>query len=361
MGTFCDIREILSTHKNRERGEWHEKILECIALWECKDKENFNFCHFALSSFYCGNYFSRKGERDLGADRSLCHYYGYCAVTVRAFWREGNDCGKDNKGKEKDINKAINGSQKKKNAIKNKEFSDIAQITEEDIKQLLIAYHVTASHVQVMIDSYKKEGIKQSPAYMWKAKGYLNFLILENKPRNLAVPLPQVTKITYQQNVEVNPLTEYEQMRQPSVVNAMYQEFLPVYKERMAGARHYYTKNLYMLESGICITNTSMKNAHQVLQVPIVFTGLVDERYSRYYRSAYEMKILLLDQVLSSEEYKQQISEMLKQMADEEGEDQEYFDDLALMVRARLVTQEVAKYFMEYRRKQEKARKHQKQ
>ncbi len=256
---------------------------------------------------------------------------------------------------------AAKTTKEKKKAIKNKEFSDIAQITEEDIKQLLIAYHVTASHVQVMIDSYKKEGIKQSPAYMWKAKGYLNFLILENKPRNLAVPLPQVTKITYQQNVEVNPLTEYEQMRQPSVVNAMYQEFLPVYKERMAGARHYYTKNLYMLESGICITNTSMKNAHQVLQVPIVFTGLVDERYSRYYRSAYEMKILLLDQVLSSEEYKQQISEMLKQMADEEGEDQEYFDDLALMVRARLVTQEVAKYFMEYRRKQEKARKHQKQ
>lgn len=252
-------------------------------------------------------------------------------------------------------------TKEKKKEIKNKEFSDIAEITEEDIKQLLIAYRVTTSHVQVMIDAYKKEGVKQSPAYMWKAKGYLNFLILENKPRNLAVPLSQVTKITYQQNVEINPLTEYEQMRQPSVVNAMYQEFLPVYKERMAGARHYYTKNLYMLEPGICITNTSMKNARQVLQVPIVFTGLVDERYSRYYRSAYEMKILLLDQVLSSEEYKQQISGMLKQMADEEGEDQEYFDDLALMVRARLVTQEVARYFMEYRRKQEKARKHQKQ
>lgn len=255
---------------------------------------------------------------------------------------------------------AAKTAKEKKNAIKNKEFSDIAQITVEEIKQLLIAYRVSASHVQVMIDSYKKEGVKQSPAYMWKAKGYLNFLILENKPRNLAVPLSQVTKITYQQNVEVNPLTEYEQMRQPSVVNAMYQEFLPVYKEHMAGARHYYTKNLYMLEPGICITNTSMKNARRVLQVPMVFTGLVDERYSRYYRSAYEMKILLLDQVLSSEEYKQQISGMLKQMADEEGEDQEYFDDLALMVRTRLVTQEVAKYFMEYRRKQEKARKRKK-
>ncbi|MDE7324673.1 MAG: hypothetical protein K2N63_00050 [Lachnospiraceae bacterium] len=73
------------------------------------------------------------------------------------------------------------------------------------------------------------------------------------------------------------------------------------------------------------------------------------------------MKILMVDQVLSTEEYKGQVSGMLKQMADEEGDDQQFFDDLAKMVRARLVTQEVAKYFLEYRRKQaeekEKARK----
>ncbi len=239
------------------------------------------------------------------------------------------------------------------NAVKEKEYADLSQISAQDLKDLLVAYHVNASHVQVMIDSYPKEGVKQSPAYLWKAKGYLNFLVLGNKPRNFAVPLSQVTQVTYKKNVEVNPLSEYGQMRQPSVVNAMYQEFLPVYKEREAGGRRYYTKNLYVLEPGICITNTSMKNLRQILKgVPMVFTGVLDERYSRYYRQAYEMKILMVDQVLSTEEYKGQISGMLKQMADEEGDDQEFFDDLAMMVRARLVTQEVAKYFLEYRRKQ---------
>ncbi|MDE7324672.1 MAG: hypothetical protein K2N63_00045, partial [Lachnospiraceae bacterium] len=165
-----------------------------------------------------------------------------------------------------------------KNMVKEKEFADISQISMEDVRELLVAYHVNASHVQVMIDSYPKEGVKQSPAYVWKAKGCLNFLVLGNKPRNFAVPLSQVTQVTYRKNVEVTPLSEYGQMRQPSVVNAMYQEFLPVYKERAAGGRRYYTKNLYVLEPGICITNTSMKNLRQILKgVPIVFTGLSEE------------------------------------------------------------------------------------
>ena len=65
-------------------------------------------------------------------------------------------------------------------------------------------------------------------------------------------------------------------------------------------------------------------------------TKVTDMLYQCYYSAA------------NGEDY----SGMLKQMADEEGDDQEFFDDLAMMVRARLVTQEVAKYFLEYRRKQ---------
>lgn len=245
----------------------------------------------------------------------------------------------------------------KKKAILAKSFDSLTDITKEDLEELLIAYRVNSAHVQVMIDSYEKEGVKQTPAYLWKAKGYLQLLVLENKPRNLAIPMSQVTKITYMKNVEVNPLAEYGQVRQPSVVSAMYQPLLPVYKERQAGARRYYTKNLYVIEPGIRITNTSVKNVRPVLRVPIVFTGVVDDRYGKYYQAASEMKILLMDQVLTSDEYKAQISGMLKRMADGGATDAEFQNDLALMVRARLVTQEVAQYFMDYRRKQEKAKK----
>ena len=63
------------------------------------------------------------------------------------------------------------------NAVKEKEYADLSQISAQDLKDLLVAYHVNASHVQVMIDSYPKEGVKQSPAYLWKAKGYPPFNI----------------------------------------------------------------------------------------------------------------------------------------------------------------------------------------
>lgn len=246
------------------------------------------------------------------------------------------------------------GAKEKKKAILDKRFGSLADITAEDVEQLLIAYHVNSAHVQVMIDSYEKEGVKQTPAYLWKSKGYLHLLVLEDKPRNLAVPMSQVTEIVYRKNVEVNPLAEYGQLRQPSVVGAMYQQYLPVYKERQAGARRYYTKNLYVVAPGIAVTSTSMKNVRQALHVPILFTGVVDDRYGKYYQAASEYKILLMDQVLSSEEYKGLISGMLKQMADSEATEAEFKQDMELMVRARLVTPEVAKYFQEYRRKEEK-------
>lgn len=246
-------------------------------------------------------------------------------------------------------------AKKKKNAIREKQFESLADITEEDLKQLLVSYHVSAAHVQIMIDSYEKEGVKQTPAYLWKEKGYLQLLVLENKPRNLAVPLSQATEITYMKDVRANPLAEYGQLRQPSVVNAMYQAYLPSYREQQAGGRRYYTKNLYVLAPGIRITNTSVKNVRRVLSVPISFAGVIDERCSRYYQEAYRMKILLVDQVLTAEEYKEQISGMLKQMADSGGDDREFADDLERMVRARLVTQEVAEYFKDYRLRQKKA------
>ncbi len=69
------------------------------------------------------------------------------------------------------------------------------------------------------------------------------------------------------------------------------------------------------------------------------------------------MKILLMDQVLTSDEYKGQISGMLKRMADDEAADAEFINDLELMVRSRLVTQEVAQYFRDYRQKQGKTKK----
>ncbi|MBQ9119416.1 MAG: hypothetical protein IJY09_05085 [Lachnospiraceae bacterium] len=235
--------------------------------------------------------------------------------------------------------------------IKEKVFEDITQISAEDVKQLLLAYKVSSQHVPVLIDSYEAEGIRECPAYIWRDKGYLNMLLFEDKPRNLAIPMSKVTEISYKPAQPARPSFEYEKIHIPSFMNAAYMAYLPTYQEKVRDGKKKYIKNLYCIEPGIYITNTSAKNAAETLKIPFSFTGVLDNRYSYYYKEAYQTKILLLDRVLSAEDYKERIGALLKQMADSEMSFRDFTDDVERMVQARLITREVADYHTEYRQK----------
>ncbi|MDE7300269.1 MAG: hypothetical protein K2N94_15835, partial [Lachnospiraceae bacterium] len=235
------------------------------------------------------------------------------------------------------------------------EFGQLSDITEDDIQQLLVSYRVSREHVPVVIDSFPEEKIRQSAAYLWKDRGYLQMLALSARPKNIAVPLKKVTGLTCRRGVEVNPLSEYEDLRRPSVVSLAYQEFLPTYTERQrAGGRKYYTKNLYVLAPGIELTNTSVRNLQKILPVPVTFDGLANENDSPYYQEARRMKLMLLDKILTPAEYKEKISAVLKVMTERTSKNAEFKGDLERMVRERLVTREVAAYFLENRKKQDR-------
>lgn len=242
--------------------------------------------------------------------------------------------------------------QAKQKSVKERTFDSISDITEDDFNQLLISYKVHREHVQIMIDSYPKEEIKQVPACLWQEKGYLMFLAFQEKPKYFAIPIREADVITYQRHVEVSSEGEYEQMKKPSFLNAAYQKYLPVYTERNRRGRKVMTKNLYVLAPGIVVTNTSLKNLCKVVSAPVSFEGIIDDRFSRYYKEAYRMKILLLDQIYTPVEYKEQISGLLKQMAESGETEESFLEDMERMVQARVVTREVANYFIEYRKKQ---------
>lgn len=244
------------------------------------------------------------------------------------------------------------GKDKEQDAIRNKTFAKMSDITEADVKALLISYKVTKNHVPVMIDSYAEEKISQQPAYMWKDKGFLQMLVLGEKPKNIAIPLLKVDKIEYKNNVEVSPTNEYAELRQPSMMSMMFQEYMPTYAERRRqNGRGYYVKNLYVLAPGIELTNTSARNVMKLLGLPIDFDNVIDQKYGAYYKEAYRMKILLMDRVYTADEFKEQISSLLKQMADTQQSDSVFMEDLGNMIRSRLVTDEVAQYFIEYRQR----------
>ena len=244
---------------------------------------------------------------------------------------------------------------KNRAAIKNIRFDSLSAISEEDIAQLMVAYKVNKAHVPVMIDSYEKENVIQSPAFLWEERGYAQLLVLEEKPRNLAIPLSEISEFDYEKDVRVTPSKEYSAFRQPSVVSVMFQQLLPSYKERQqSDGRRIYTKNLYTAKCGIRFTNTSMRNVTKTLHAIISFDSVLDDRYSEYYREAYRMKFLLMDQILEANEYKEKISTILKNMAEQCEEDSVFCEELERMVRVRMVTREVAEYFMDYHQKQKR-------
>ncbi len=233
-------------------------------------------------------------------------------------------------------------------------FGQISEITKEDIRQLLVHYRAKKEHVPVVIDSFPAENVRQSAAYLWKDRGYLQLLVLSARPKNIAVPLKKVTGLTCRRGEEINPSTEYEELRKPSVLNLAYQELLPTYTERQrAGGRKYYTKNLYVLAPGIELTNTSVRNLQKILPLPVSFEGLSVEGVSPFYQEARWQKLLLMDKILTASEYREKISGILKEMSDRMPK-AGFAADLERMVRERLVTREVAAYFLEYRKKQEK-------
>ncbi len=242
-------------------------------------------------------------------------------------------------------------AKEKAEEIKEKTFEDITKITVDDVKQLLIAYKVSNVHVPILIDSYEAEHVHECPAYMWRDKGYLNLLLFEDKPRNLAIPMNKVTEISYEPGHPARPAAEYEKIHMPSFMNAMFMPYLPTYQEQMRDGRKRYKKNLYCITPGIYITNTSAKNAADALKIPFAFQGILGQQFSLYYREAYEMKILLLDQVLTADEYKERAANLLKRMADSDLAFRDFTDDVERMVHARLITREVADYYIDYRQK----------
>lgn len=227
----------------------------------------------------------------------------------------------------------------------------LSDISEDMLKKLLVAYKVKADHVPVLIDRYEEEGCRQVPAYMWVHKGFLHFFVLENTPRQFAVPLSEVTHISYVPQIPARPSTEYADLQVPSFMNMVFGPLLPTYQDRMKEGRRVHTKNIYRIEPGIEITNHSVKNAGKILNVPITFERVFRGQMSESYKQAYEKKILLVDSILTPEEYKKEIAVILKTMADEVESFREFTDDIEKMVSARLITREIADYYTDYRQK----------
>lgn len=228
----------------------------------------------------------------------------------------------------------------------------IKKYNKKSIRKLMIKYRVKREHRKIIIDTSSTFHIRQCPAYLWKHRREVYFLLLEKEPRIIKISMEKIQEIGYKKMVEAKPSSDYQEFTEPSLITKLFTEFLPQYKEGSYRGKMGSYKNLYVVTPDICVTNTSAESLFDVLEVEFaVHDDVTNSRnYSEYYKTAYKINILWKDGVISTGEYKSRIKHLLNHVASEPIARKIYDELLQQLVEHKLITKEYASYYQELKK-----------
>lgn len=252
---------------------------------------------------------------------------------------ENVDNKKEQKNTEKQLEERINYAEK---------------YGKKQVEQLFHKYKVKKYNRLVMIDSFKRYNVYQCPAYIWKNRNYLYFLVLDREPKRISVELSKLSEITYEKGVVCNPAEEYQQFKEMSVKNLVYNKFLPKYYKKIGNYISIYTKNLYVLKDDIKFTNTSAANLFQVCPLPFKTKETNINNLGKFSKEIYYCNILWKDGVFSTEQYKRKVKAFLMELTESGVADSQFQDELLELIQYRFITNEYAQYYLERRKKRKK-------
>lgn len=239
---------------------------------------------------------------------------------------------------------------------KNKEKARyLASMNEKKMKQVLKEHKVRQSHIFVMIDSYPKMQISQTPAVMWRTDTRLHLLVLDGGAREIEIPLQDIKGILYQKNIPADPQEDYPSFQYANFMSKLYKPFLPTYHEMTKEGEIRYFKNVFSIEPGISFTNTSMTGVMKILnKLPLLVNDAVNlsKSFDEYFKEVYRYSILCKNGVISLEEYRQKMERVLEALLTAPITGEEFIKSLRDMSRYHLTTSEyVTKYTQIYCKK----------
>lgn len=236
---------------------------------------------------------------------------------------------------------------KDKKELVEEEISRVEQYTERQVVQILRKHKVKRDNRKVMIDLCASFRIRQSPAYFWAEAGKANFLVLEEEPRVIQIPLNKIKEITYERGASVQKNSDYADFKESSFVAQVFEELMPTYYMAMKNGRKGYFKNLYAITPDLKVTNTSARALFDILKVDFGIHDAItnSNRYSEYYKMAYRANVLWKDQVISTEEYRERIKEIFKALREMGMHGMEYEELAEQMVESKFITREYAEYY----------------
>lgn len=230
------------------------------------------------------------------------------------------------------------------------EENSLVQYDEKKIKKLFVKYKVKKEHVTILIDDCRPEHIFECPAYMWKDKVYLYFLLLEKEPRMIKFPCNEIGDILVRRGVLARPAEEYKELQENPMIQMVFGNLLPKYYQTGNSYRNEYKKNLYSVAPGIWCTSGSVNHILKLL--PAKFS-LDDNRLADanvYYKEIYIARMLFFDGVLSPQKYKEKVLETLTTLAKSDLSNEIIQDYLSQMMMTGLLPKEYADFALSKRK-----------
>ncbi len=219
----------------------------------------------------------------------------------------------------------------------------------EQVVMFLKYYKVKQNHITILIDNSKKYDIKQCPAYLWKDKRGIHLLLLEETTRKLVLPASSVSTITYKRAVPGNSWQEYLELREPSLKSAIFSSYIPEYYDIGLNklGQPQQAKNLYEIAPDIQVSEKCAKEVMELLNLKFIVYDqyTTSDRYSEYFKEGHRYQILLRDQVIDGEEYKQNIQSLLKRMTTANIHEEVFDETIRQMVMYNMIGADYGQYY----------------
>ena len=220
----------------------------------------------------------------------------------------------------------------------------------KELNGLLRLHHVKRTHKTILIDNCETHKIKEVPAYVWRDKRRVYFLLLLPNPKRIQYPIEQCSNMTYKRAVLADEKTDYLEIVRPGPVNIVFGGFLPLYyRERLAG-RLVTRKNLYCLGKDLYITPASVKNVVEVINPRFEIDDEITKDHNEWFNECYRYNTLWRDKIYTGEEYKNSVVACLKRMCRQDIPFDDFRKCLEGLVEYHIINDEMADKFADYRR-----------
>ena len=238
------------------------------------------------------------------------------------------------------------------------EFGDnaLASMTMEKLKKLLIRYKVKQEHVPVVIDLCIPERVRQTPGFAWVADGTLKILLIDRKARMLERPLSKLQVMEVERGIAVKASNEYVELRENEVMKKAFTPYLPRYQKKEIGGRTVLLKNLYVLDEDIKFTSTSVNELKKLFsfRIEIADRRLQDMDLSPYYKKVFVDSFLWRDGILTLQQYKAEVEQVIDSLADPAVPYGEFETTLSAMINSGLLPTEYRNFANARREEKEK-------